>query len=278
MRCALWKPRIASAFLCPVTSPTINPAFTVPPGKKQRTIFIDSVFQEPFGQYAETLTAMHEKRERLVKASRDVTMYSKKVIFQVHRLNSKNKESVLEQAERDLENVKKDHVTRVAKELQGSEFWKFRRAYTPGMQEYVEAATFLEYCKNGRLLTLDDLNQSFAELKDASSNNFRLNLIDYLLGVGDLTGELMRLAISNVTEGEVDNAKNICNFVRSLYVSLSLISPEVDDSWDMKQKMEVMLQSLMKIENTCYTVHVRGSEYFPGAVLDNMDGQRNDES
>ncbi|KAI5068161.1 hypothetical protein GOP47_0016506 [Adiantum capillus-veneris] len=217
---------------------------------------------------------MYEKRERLVKASRDVTMYSKKVIFQVHRLNSKNKESVLEQAERDLANVKMDHVTRVAKELQGSEFWKFRRAYTPGMQEYVEAAAFLEFCKNGRLLTLDDLNESFAELKDASSNDFQLNLLDYLLGVGDLTGELMRLAISSVTDGEVDSAKSICNFVRSLYMSLSLISQEVDDSWEMKQKMEVMLQSLMKIENTCYTVHVRGSEYFPGAVLENIEGQR----
>ncbi|MCO5576866.1 hypothetical protein L7F22_030687 [Adiantum nelumboides] len=99
------------------------------------------------------------------------------------RLNSQNKESVLEQAERDLENVKTDHMTRVANELQGSEFWKFRRAYSPGVQEYVEAATFLEFCKNGRLLTLDDLNESFAELKDASSSDFKLNLLDYLLGV-----------------------------------------------------------------------------------------------
>jgi hypothetical protein len=33
-------------------------------------------------------------------------------------------------------------------------------------------------------------------------------------------------------------------------MGLSLIAPDVDDSWEMKQKMDVMLQSLMKIENS----------------------------
>jgi predicted translin family RNA/ssDNA-binding protein len=52
------------------------------------------------------------------------------------------------------------------------------------VQEYVEAATFLEFCKTGKLLTLDDVNNSFSDLKDASDNAFKLNLLDYLLGVG----------------------------------------------------------------------------------------------
>ncbi|KAG2301995.1 hypothetical protein Bca52824_030646 [Brassica carinata] len=44
----------------------------------------------------------------------------------------------------------------------------------------------------------------------------------------------------------------------------------MDDGYDMKSKMEVMLQSVIKIENatylsnyTCFSVHVRGSEYIP---------------
>ena len=47
----------------------------------------------------------------------------------------------------------------------------------------MEAATFLEFCKTGKLLTLDDVNNSFLDLKDASDNAFKLNLLDYLLGV-----------------------------------------------------------------------------------------------
>lgn len=280
MKCGLWRhgtpsiATIASAFAS--SQPFILPAVMVPPEKKKRTMFTDSLYREQFEQYADKLNGMHEKRERLVKASRDVTIHSKKVIFQVHRMNTKNKDVILEQAERDLATVRADHLTRVAKELKGSEFWKFRRAYSPGMQEYVEAATFLEYCKHGKLLTLDQLNESFSKIKDASEGSFKMNLADYLLGIGDLTGELMRLAISRVTDGETEVAKEICNFVRSLFVNLSLLPQDTDDSWDMKQKMDVMLQSLMKIENTCYTVHVRGSEYFPGASFDNVDGQLTD--
>lgn len=59
----------------------------------------------------------------------------------------------------------------------------------------------------------------------------------------------MRLAIGRISEGELDFAEKICSFVREIYRNLTLIAPEMDDSSDMKQKMETMLQSVMKIEN-----------------------------
>ena len=59
----------------------------------------------------------------------------------------------------------------------------------------------------------------------------------------------MRLAISQVAGGEVETAKRICNFVRDLYKDLSLVAPIMDDNFEMNKKMEVMLQSLVKIEN-----------------------------
>lgn len=59
----------------------------------------------------------------------------------------------------------------------------------------------------------------------------------------------MRLAIGRISEGELDFAEKICSFVREIYRNLTLIAPEMDDSQDMKQKMETMLQSVIKIEN-----------------------------
>jgi hypothetical protein len=47
----------------------------------------ESVYCQQFQQYAHQLDAVNEKRERIVKASRDVTTSSKKVIFQIHRLS-----------------------------------------------------------------------------------------------------------------------------------------------------------------------------------------------
>lgn len=67
--------------------------------------------------------------------------------------------------------------------------------------------------------------------------------------MADLTGELMRLAIGRISDGELDYADQICRFVRDIYRELTLVVPRMDDSNEMKKKMDVMLQSVVKIEN-----------------------------
>ncbi|KAB1206582.1 Translin-associated protein X [Morella rubra] len=124
--------------------------------------------KDAFGKYAEYLNDLNDKRERVVKASRDVTINSKKVIFQVHRIGKHNRVEVLEKAEKDLAAVTDRYMSRLAKELQGTDFWKLRRAYSPGVQEYVEAATFFKFCKAGTLLNLDEINAALLPLSDPS--------------------------------------------------------------------------------------------------------------
>ncbi|CAI9096410.1 OLC1v1032557C3 [Oldenlandia corymbosa var. corymbosa] len=223
----------------------------------------NSTMKEAFSSYTQYLNNLNEKRERVVKASRDITMNSKKVIFQVHRISKQNKEEVLAKAEKDLAAVKDQYIGRLVQELQGSDFWKLRRAYSPGVQEYVEAATFCTFCKTGSLLDLDEMNATLLPLNDPSIEPLQINILDYLLGLADLTGELMRLAIGRISDGEVEFAESICKFVREIYRKLTVLAPLMDDSYDMKTKMDTMLQSVMKIENACFSVHVRGSEYIP---------------
>lgn len=59
----------------------------------------------------------------------------------------------------------------------------------------------------------------------------------------------MRLAIGRISDGEVEFAERICRFVRDIYRELTLVVPLMDDSSDMKTKMDTMLQSVVKIEN-----------------------------
>nr|CAD1829035.1 unnamed protein product [Ananas comosus var. bracteatus] len=230
--------------------------------KKPKTM-MDSAMKEEFAKHADYLNALNDKRERVVKASRDVTMNSKKVIFQVHRISKHNKEEVLSKAENDLASVMDQYMSRLVKELQGTDFWKLRRAYTFAVQEYVEAATFCRFCKTGTLLNLAEINASLLALSDKDVEPLQINVLDYLLGVADLTGELMRLAIGRISDGEVEYAEQICKFVRDIYRELTLLEPLMDDNIEMKKKMETMLQSVVKIENACFGVHVRGSEYIP---------------
>lgn len=231
--------------------------------KKPRMMSTDASMANAFSSYAEYLNNLNDKRERLVKASRDITMNSKKVIFQVHRISKHNKDEVLEKAEKDLQAVREHHVSRLVKELNGTDFWKLRRAYSPGVQEYVEAATFYQFCRTGTLLNLDEINATFAPFSDPCIEPLQINILDYLLGLADLTGELMRLAIGRISDGELEFAERICRFVRDIHRGLTILAPDMDDSYDMKTKMDTMLQSVMKIENAIFSVHVRGSEYTP---------------
>ncbi|PUZ57338.1 hypothetical protein GQ55_5G422800 [Panicum hallii var. hallii] len=257
-------------------NPSPSPAGSAP--KRSRTMATDAAaaaaagppaskgcpaMKAEFAKHAEYLNALNDKRERLVKASRDITMNSKKVIFQVHRISKVNKEEVLSKAENDLSAVVNQYIGKLVKELQGTDFWKLRRAYTFGVQEYVEAATLCRFCKTGTLLSLAEINASLLALSDKSVEPLQINVLDYLLGVADLSGELMRLAIGRISDGEVEYAKKICAFVRDIYRELTLVVPLMDDNSEMKKKMEVMLQSVVKIENACFSVHVRGSEYIP---------------
>ncbi|KAJ1693354.1 hypothetical protein LUZ63_010052 [Rhynchospora breviuscula] len=253
-------PQIAGASSSPVET-----------AKKPRTMATGSAIKDAFAKHAEYLNNLNEKRERVVKASRDVTMNSKKVIFQVHRISKYNKEEVLSKAEDDLAAVTNQFMAKLVKELQGTDFWKLRRAYTFGVQEYIEAATFCRFCKTGTLLNLSEINSSLLALCDKSIEPLQINVLDYLLGVADLTGELMRLAIGRISDGEIEYAQKICQFVRDLYRELIVIVPLMDDHVEMKKKMEVMLQSVTKIENACFSVHVRGSEYIPLLGTDNPD-------
>ncbi|TVU22571.1 hypothetical protein EJB05_32281 [Eragrostis curvula] len=240
-------------------NPSPSPAGSAP--KRSRTMATDAAaaatagskgcpaMKAEFAKHAEYLNALNDKRERLVKASRDITMNSKKVIFQVHRISKANKEEVLSKAENDLATVVNQYIGKLVKELHGTDFWKLRRAYTFGVQEYVEAATFCRFCKTGTLLSLTEINESLLALSDKSVDPLQINVLDYVLGVADLSGELMRLAIGCISDGEVEYAKNICSFVRDIYRELTLVVPLMDDNMEMKKKMEVMLQSVVKIEN-----------------------------
>ncbi|CAL5399203.1 unnamed protein product [Camellia sinensis] len=233
--------------------------------KRPRTITTtaESSMRDAFAKYADCLNELNDKRERVVKASRDITINSKKVIFQVHRMSKHNKEEVLEKAEKDLAAVTDQYVARLVKELGGTDFWKLRRAYSPGVQEYVEAMTLFKFCKTGTLLNLGEINGILLPLSDPSLDPLQINVLDYLLGLADLTGELMRMAIGRISDGELEYAEKICRFVREIHRELTLLAPDMDDSNEMKTKMDTMLQSVVKIENACFSVHVRGSECIP---------------
>ncbi|XP_051936479.1 translin-associated protein X isoform X2 [Hippocampus zosterae] len=215
------------------------------------------------------LDAKHDKYERLVKLSRDVTIESKRTIFLLHRVTSvPDAEAILNEADGKLSGVR-EKIGQIAEELRGEDIYQFHRAFTAGIQEYVEAASFQHYIRHHSLISLEEINARLVFMTgeegcaDTPSSEphvitFQVMPADYLLGVADLTGELMRLCISSVGNGDIDTPFQLSQFLRQIHDGFSYIGNT--GPYEVSKKLHTLRQSLGKVEDACYTLRVRGSE------------------
>lgn len=87
---------------------------------------------------------------------------------------------------------------------------------------------------------------------------FQVTPSDYLLGVADLTGELMRMCISSVGNGDIDTPFQLSQFLRQIHDGFSYIGNT--GPYEVSKKLHTLRQSLGKVEDACYALRVRGSE------------------
>lgn len=228
-----------------------------------------------FKSFQQELDARHDKYERLVKLSRDITVESKRTIFLLHRITSApDMEEILIESEVKLD-VVRQKILQVAQELSGEDMHQFHRAITTGLQEYVEAVSFQHFIKTRSLISMDEINKQLVfttedsgkENKTPSSDaqekqlvtwKLKVTPVDYLLGVADLTGELMRMCINSVGNGDIDTPFEVSQFLRQVYDGFSFIGNT--GPYEVSKKLYTLKQSLAKVENACYALKVRGSE------------------
>ncbi|KAF2857155.1 Translin [Piedraia hortae CBS 480.64] len=228
-----------------------------------------TLVMQMFQSFRSELDEHHDRRERVIKASRDVTAASKKVIFSLQR------SAILSQhfqAKRSAGaavwphyNTIRTHLSSVAADLQGINAARYERQITWGLQEWMEAVAFETYLEEAKLLTFDD---AVARLRSfAEGSAMPLTYKDYLLGIYDTTGELMRFAITTMaTGGQVPAVsgqpdRNVVNDLRMLRAALeSLNSGRGPFANEVDKKAQVMRTSVEKAEKALYGLVVRGAE------------------
>ena len=146
--------------------------------------------------------------------------------------------------------------------------------------------TFLHYLQTKTLLglplVLERLTFS-AETKeegegqtDVAVTSPKLNVpippLEYFLGVTDLTGELMRLAINSVGNGDLDTPVEVCKFLRVMELGFTSLG---NASREITRKLYTLRQSLRKVETACYTIQVRGSEIPKHMLIDVLSKENN---
>lgn len=251
--------------------------------------------------YQKELDCQNDKWECLVKLSRDCTTHSKRTIFLLHRVKhditaGPSNIELFSEADKKVEETLAI-IKKISTELQNEDSYKFHSAYTIGIEEFIEAVSFYVFLKEGRLVSLREVQEKLtfqmkesnlsqqsstdlmeedktenetSEKKDraqdrewsspqtAQKHFFPLSTASYILGLADLTGELMRLAINAVGTGNRQLPFTVLNFIRLVYCNF--LRMWTTSCKNLPKKIETMKNNLMKIEQVCYTIRVRGSE------------------
>ncbi|KAG8702191.1 hypothetical protein FRC08_003641 [Ceratobasidium sp. 394] len=221
-----------------------------------------------FEGFREELDGHNDRRERIIKTNRDITSLSKKLIFQLLRIAQE--ESTAEGRTKAVENSRDKFAevrglyAKLQDDLAGEWGWRYARSVSGGLQELIEALSLRHYLLHGTTISSTEVQQFVTS--DTGTRYLELSNADYLLGVSDLTGELMRLAISTVTRpGGRDRVLHIAQFVRRCVSDFETFTPHVRD---LAKKQQETNTSLRKIENALYAIRVREYEHTEGTFDD----------
>lgn len=235
-------------------------------------------FHDMFEGFRDELDQHHDRRERIIKASRDITALSKKIIFSLQRVRHLNKDlplNIQEDIDTRLGDISKLMVS-IAPDVQSLNRYRYANSLRC-LEEFVEALSFMHYLRHQTLITI----QETAAMMPAGVT---LTPHDYLYGVFDLFGELMRFAtVTTAQTGKlvggiegVDDAerRNILSDIHELGCAYEML-PEIPGK-DYRFKMTAMKQSVRKVEMLGYGIVVRGSERPKGWIPDMSDAAHAD--
>ncbi len=184
-----------------------------------------------FEKIRKQLVLYSQKREDIIKASRDVLRFSKIAISSLHRNETREAEKHIKDAEALIKKIKSSAALDVKLAVVG--------AYSVAMQEYVEAKTFLHFIKTNTLLDLDSLS---------------VEPEDYLMGLSDLTGELARSAVLKTISKNYPHVRLVRDFVAGIhdfFLTLDMGNGEL------RKKYDAIKWNLKKIEDIIYDIETK---------------------
>lgn len=168
------------------------------------------------------IEAFESQRDSAIRASRDIIKLSKTVIYAVHRNDLKSAEKAVAEMQAELDKL--TAATTHPKLLSSG-------SYKVAVQEYVEALCFFELMKNNRIPTNEEL---------------KLDPEFYLMGLIDLTGELVRKAINSAIKDDYDTAVKLKGLVSDLYDELLLFDFA---GGELRKKFDSVKYDLKKLDD-----------------------------
>ncbi|XP_003368985.1 putative translin-associated protein X [Trichinella spiralis] len=224
--------------------------------RKSEIVQVVSSYFLRLKNYANEMDAVYDKRDRILKASQEIIVSSKRVICLLHRCVNENEENgwkIFEQAVEKLKSLANDQFKTVAFELKDEYCDRYEKYYSSGLQEYIEAWSFLNFLQYKKLITLFEIRQllqyEFCDDGNVRLRQIHISYFDYVMGITDLAGELMRYAVVSSTS-DIVSVNNIYNFMVAVYRCIKLLNLKRKRGFVRKEKE--FLDSIMKVENIFY--------------------------
>lgn len=169
-------------------------------------------------------------REEVIVKSRQILRNSKLAIFALHRGELLKAKKILDQTEGLFLNLEK--LFRKEKKLESEGPFK------DAAEEFVEAKMFYEFLSTGNIDFISKVKLSFD---------------DYLGGICDLTGEILRKAVQFATDGKLDKVKGCQQAIQKIIGELI----KFDLVGKLRPKYDEAKRTLRKIEEIVYELKLQ---------------------
>ena len=179
------------------------------------------------------LDAKSRLHELAQNSGREIVRASKQTVLYVHQGDLKKAGQRLQLAKRRIRQVVKLSGRNPELVYTGS--------FILACQEYAEAQLLLSYVKDGKLLSWTDIG---------------VQPLPYLLGLGDLIGELRRSVVDLLRNGRVEKAEGRLRFMEEVYMEVFAIDNPLALSGGLRRKLDVA-RKLIEITRSEVSVEVR---------------------
>jgi len=180
-----------------------------------------------FQKLKEEYISYSRERHGIIKSSSDVLRKAKQAIFAMHREDIKLAKELLD----DIEATFKELSTK----FKQNNKLQYEGAYQAALEEYVEAKLFYRFLENKKVVMIKEV---------------KVRLDQYLGGLCDFTGELVRRAVKLATNKQYEEIKVYKEVTEEVIGQLI----QFDLTKNLRNKYDQTKKNLKKLEEILYDV------------------------
>eukprot|EP01018_Ginkgo_biloba_P021266 Gb_15140 [translate_table: standard] len=141
-------------------------------------------------------------------------------------------------------------LAEVIKECPG-QYYRYHDHWRNQTYTVVFLMVFLHWLETGNLLTYVETQ----DLLGLNPEEFGIDIEDYLIGLCQMSSELPRYVVNQVTAGDYDCPRRVSRFLSDLYAAFRILNLRNDL---LRKKFDGMKYDLKKVEEVLYDVKIRG--------------------